>query len=141
MVAIPFLLFDGALFGVVDTRIWGTGLIWIGVRADDLVDGVLHAQGDARDSRQGAMTPGRHAELPMGGPQSAALDAAMPAVFVLIWSTGFVVARLGMPHAPPMRFLAWRFALSVLAFVLWVLSRAAWPQGRRQWLHLAVTGT
>jgi CDP-diacylglycerol--glycerol-3-phosphate 3-phosphatidyltransferase len=29
MVAIPFLLFDGALFGVVDTRLWGTGLIWI----------------------------------------------------------------------------------------------------------------
>jgi CDP-diacylglycerol--glycerol-3-phosphate 3-phosphatidyltransferase len=29
MVAIPFLLFDGALFGVVDTRIWGTGLIYI----------------------------------------------------------------------------------------------------------------
>ncbi len=29
MVAIPFLLFDGALFGVIDTRIWGTGLIYI----------------------------------------------------------------------------------------------------------------
>jgi CDP-diacylglycerol--glycerol-3-phosphate 3-phosphatidyltransferase len=29
MVAIPFLLYDGALFGVVDTRIWGTVLIWI----------------------------------------------------------------------------------------------------------------
>lgn len=29
MVAIPFLLYDGALFGVIDTRIWGTGLIWI----------------------------------------------------------------------------------------------------------------
>jgi CDP-diacylglycerol--glycerol-3-phosphate 3-phosphatidyltransferase len=29
MVAIPFLLFDGALFGVLDTRIWGTGLIYI----------------------------------------------------------------------------------------------------------------
>jgi cardiolipin synthase (CMP-forming) len=29
MVAIPFLLYDGALFGVVDTRIWGTALIWI----------------------------------------------------------------------------------------------------------------
>ena len=69
------------------------------------------------------------------------LAAYMPAVFVLIWSTGFVVARFGMPHAPPMRFLAWRFALSALAFGLWVLlSRAAWPQGRRQWLHLAVVG-
>ena len=70
------------------------------------------------------------------------LAAVMPIVFVLIWSTGFVVARFGMPHAPPMRFLAWRFALSVLAFGIWVLvSRAAWPKGRRQWLHLAVVGT
>ena len=29
MVAIPFLLFDGDLFDVIDTRLWGTGLIWI----------------------------------------------------------------------------------------------------------------
>ena len=69
------------------------------------------------------------------------LAALMPVVFVLIWSTGFVVARFGMPYAPPLRFLAWRFALSVLAFGLWVLlARAVWPQGRRQWQHLAVVG-
>jgi len=72
---------------------------------------------------------------------AADLAAFMPAVFVLIWSTGFVVARFGMPHAPPMGFLAWRFALSVLAFGIWVLlARAAWPQGRWQWMHLAVVG-
>jgi drug/metabolite transporter (DMT)-like permease len=65
----------------------------------------------------------------------------MPVVFVLIWSTGFVVARLGMPHAPPMGFLAWRFALSVLLFVVWVrAANAAWPHGRQQVVHLAVTG-
>jgi CDP-diacylglycerol--glycerol-3-phosphate 3-phosphatidyltransferase len=29
MVAIPFLLYDGALFGVVDTRLWGTALMWV----------------------------------------------------------------------------------------------------------------
>ena len=29
MVAIPFLLFDGRLFGVIDTHAWGTALIWI----------------------------------------------------------------------------------------------------------------
>ena len=29
MVAIPFLLFDGQLFGVIDTHLWGTGMIWI----------------------------------------------------------------------------------------------------------------
>lgn len=71
----------------------------------------------------------------------AALIAAMPAVFVLIWSTGFVVARYGMPHAPPMTFLAWRYALSVAAFAVWIaLARPAWPRDRAQWGHLAVTG-
>jgi len=72
---------------------------------------------------------------------SAALLRAMPWVFVLIWSTGFVVARLGMPHAGPMAFLAWRFGLSILVFMLWTgWARAPWPQGRAQWVHLGVTG-
>lgn len=71
----------------------------------------------------------------------AALLAAMPWVFVLVWSTGFVVARVGMPHAPPMGFLAWRFALSVLAFLVWIhWSGAVWPKGRMQLAHLAVVG-
>ena len=66
---------------------------------------------------------------------------AVPWVFVLIWSTGFVVARLAMPHAPPMGFLAWRFGLSVVAFLAWIAwSGAAWPRGRWQWLHLGVVG-
>ena len=65
----------------------------------------------------------------------------MPWVFVGIWSTGFVVARFGMPHAPPMTFLAWRFALSVALFAVWIgVSGARWPRGRDQWLHLAVVG-
>jgi len=65
----------------------------------------------------------------------------MPGVFVLIWSTGFIVARYGMPHAPPLTFLAWRYALSALCFGVWiVLSRVPWPGERAQWLHLGVTG-
>ncbi len=66
---------------------------------------------------------------------------AMPAVFVLIWSTGFIVARYGMPYAPPFKFLAVRYALSLTCFVLWVLAaRVAWPRERMQWVHLSVTG-
>ena len=69
------------------------------------------------------------------------LVRAMPAVFVVIWSTGFIVARYGMPHAPPMKFLALRYALSVLAFLGWAwMARAAWPRDRGQFGHLAVTG-
>lgn len=67
--------------------------------------------------------------------------AAMPWVFVAIWSTGFVVARLAMPHAPPLTFLSWRYAASLLAFGVWIaLARAPWPQGHAQWGHLAVSG-
>ena len=66
---------------------------------------------------------------------------AMPWVFVLIWSTGFIVARYGMPHAPPMTFLAWRFALSVLCFLVWIWwANVAWPKHFDQWVHLAVLG-
>jgi drug/metabolite transporter (DMT)-like permease len=65
----------------------------------------------------------------------------MPALFVLIWSTGFVVARYGMPHAPPLTFLSWRYAFSIGCFALWLaIARAPWPRGRAQWWHLAVSG-
>lgn len=74
-------------------------------------------------------------------PRRDALIGAMPWVFVLIWSTGFIVARFGMPHAPPLTFLSLRYALSVAAFGVWiVLARAPWPRTRAQWLHLGVTG-
>ncbi len=67
--------------------------------------------------------------------------AAMPWLFVGIWSTGFVVARLAMPHAPPFGFLSYRFALSALCLTAWVvIARAGWPNGRAQWGHLLVTG-
>lgn len=66
---------------------------------------------------------------------------AMPAVFVLIWSTGFIVARYGMPYAPPLSFLALRYALSIVCFLPWIVwAGVRWPQGRAQWGHLAVTG-
>jgi len=79
--------------------------------------------------------------LAADGAQRALLLQTMPVVFVLIWSTGFVVARYAMPHAPPLTFLSWRYALSIAAFLVWVwLAGAAWPASRRQWLHLAVTG-
>jgi drug/metabolite transporter (DMT)-like permease len=62
-------------------------------------------------------------------------------VFVLIWATGFIVARFGMPHAPPLSFLSVRYALSIGCFLTWILwAKVAWPQSRQQFLHLSVTG-
>jgi len=77
----------------------------------------------------------------MSESQTTAWVKAMPAVFVLIWSTGFIVARYGMPYAPPFTFLLWRYFFSILCFLPWiVLVRVAWPRDRKQVLHLAVTG-
>ena len=76
-----------------------------------------------------------------GGRSSDAWLRAIPAVFVLIWSTGFIVARFGMPHAPPLSFLALRYALSIACFLAWIAwAKVAWPQSRAQWLHLSLTG-
>lgn len=71
-----------------------------------------------------------------------ALVRAMPAVFVLIWSTGFIVARYGMPYAPPMKFLAFRYFFSVLCFIGWAMAAgvALVPAKIAQARHLAVTG-
>ena len=73
--------------------------------------------------------------------RNAAWLRAMPWVFVVIWSTGFIVARYGMPNSPPFTFLAWRYFFSIICFLMWIrFSRVQWPQGRMQWVHLAVTG-
>lgn len=71
-----------------------------------------------------------------------ALVRAMPAVFVVIWSTGFIVARYGMPYAPPMKFLAMRYFFSVLCFIAWATAAGVplVPRSARQARHLAVTG-
>ena len=77
----------------------------------------------------------------MNAAASSTIIRATPAVFVLIWSTGFIVAKFGLPYAPPLTFLSIRYFLSIVCFLIWIIfSRATWPRGRRQWLHLAVTG-
>ena len=77
----------------------------------------------------------------MIGRDDSALIRAMPVVFVLIWSTGFIVARYGMPYAPPMKFLVVRYALSIACFLPWIfLAGVRWPANRTQWMHLCITG-
>ena len=63
----------------------------------------------------------------------------MPFVFVLIWSTGFIVAKFGLPYAPPLTFLTLRYigVLVVLLPVVWLV-RAPWPRGQIR--HIAVSG-
>lgn len=66
---------------------------------------------------------------------------AVPALFVLLWSTGFIGARLGLPHAEPLTFLVLRYLL-VLAVMLplALLLRARWPENFGAARHIAVAG-
>ena len=54
-----------------------------------------------------------------------------PALFVVLWSTGFIAAKFGLPYAPPLTFLLYRFVLvAALMAVVCVITRAQWPTQR-----------
>jgi drug/metabolite transporter (DMT)-like permease len=58
---------------------------------------------------------------------------------VILWSTGFIAARYGLPYAPPLRFLLLRFTLvATLMAIVALATRAPWPPGWRAVGHLAV---
>ena len=64
----------------------------------------------------------------------------MPALFVLLWATGFIGAKFGMPYAPPLKFLLWRYlAVIVLMGALSLATRAPWPRGMKI-AHIAIAG-
>ena len=74
-------------------------------------------------------------------PRPGLTDTAYPLLFVALWSTGFIGAKLGLPFVEPLTFLAVRFAIVtvlMLAVARWF--RAPWPRSARQWLHIAVSG-
>lgn len=72
---------------------------------------------------------------------SSLFQRSAPAVFVVIWATGFIVARLVAPHAEPLSFLVVRFALSiaVLAGIALAL-RQSWPRTWPGWRNALVAG-
>ncbi len=64
----------------------------------------------------------------------------IPLTFVLIWSSGFIIARFGMPHAEPMTFSFMRFVGVLLVMIPVVLiARPQWPS-RSQIQHISVAG-
>jgi drug/metabolite transporter (DMT)-like permease len=71
----------------------------------------------------------------------ASLGTAAPLVFVLLWSTGYIGAKFGVPYADPLTFLLLRFGLAaVLVTLLAAIARSEWPASRPAWAHAAVTG-
>jgi len=75
-----------------------------------------------------------------GGRTTGAMVAFAPALFVILWSSGFIGARLGVAYAEPFTVLLLRFAV-VLAIMLplALLWRVQWPN-RRGTFDIAVSG-
>ncbi|MEI8178041.1 EamA family transporter [Aestuariivirga sp.] len=73
-------------------------------------------------------------------PATRLITLTAPVLFVLMWATGFVVARLSAPHADPLTFLSIRFPIAGAIFATIALALAApWP-GPRQAFHATVAG-
>ncbi len=59
---------------------------------------------------------------------SSVISTLVAPVFVVLWSTGFIGAKYGLPYAEPLTFLSIRFAAVVALMSGWVLvTRAVWP--------------
>jgi len=64
-----------------------------------------------------------------------------PFLFVFLWSTGFVSAKYGLPHAEPLSFLVVRYVLVLaLMSVVVLATKAPWPHDPRQRIHIGVSG-
>lgn len=63
-----------------------------------------------------------------------------PALFVLLWSTGFIGAKLGLPHADALSFLAVRFWITAALLGAWLLVVSAPLPSREFWPALALVG-
>ena len=66
---------------------------------------------------------------------------AAPAIFLILWSAGFAIAKLGLNHAQPITLLALRYSLVlvVLAPIALVL-RPPLPKSGRAWFDVALVG-
>ena len=65
--------------------------------------------------------------------------ALAPSLFVLLWSTGFIAAKYGLPYAPPLTFLLYRFVLvAALMAIVCVVTGARWPSRRIEYVNVAI---
>ena len=64
-----------------------------------------------------------------------------PPLFVLIWATGFIVARLVAPYAEPLTFLFVRYLLATLVLAgIVVVARVSWPRRWSDWRNSMIAG-
>lgn len=74
-------------------------------------------------------------------PFTSALARVAPGIFVLLWATGFLIAKLGVPYAQPMTILAMRFVLAaVMMATVAAVTGAPWPRSWSRIGHIAVIG-
>jgi drug/metabolite transporter (DMT)-like permease len=72
--------------------------------------------------------------------QKSSYLLVMPVVFVFLWSTGFIGAKLGLPYIEPMTFLALRFGICFfLLLPLVLLTKTRWPRRWQDYGHISIS--
>ena len=73
--------------------------------------------------------------------KSPALASLVPLLFVVLWSTGFIGARLGLPDCEPLTLLSLRYAAVLVPMGgIALATRAPWPPAGMAWVHIGVSG-
>ncbi|MGQ4273172.1 DMT family transporter [Terrihabitans sp. B22-R8] len=79
--------------------------------------------------------------MPVSASRSSLIETFVPLLFVVLWSSGFIVARLVAPHADPLTFTCVRYVLVLLLLVpLALIQKAPWPRTPREIGANAVSG-
>src|SRR5687767_7323037 len=80
--------------------------------------------------------------VPAGMPAPAApLVRLAPPLFVFLWATGFIAARLVIPFADPLTFLVLRYVIAAALLALIALAvRAPWPATADAWRNGIIAG-
>jgi drug/metabolite transporter (DMT)-like permease len=69
------------------------------------------------------------------------IGSVVALIFVFLWSTGYIGAKLVLPFVEPLTFLLYRFAgVCLLLLVPALMVRSAWPKGAMIYAHLVVAG-
>lgn len=65
----------------------------------------------------------------------------LPTIFIILWSSGYVAGKIGLPYAGPFTLIFLRFSVAALVLlVVALVTHAPWPKTLTEWKHIAVVG-
>lgn len=72
---------------------------------------------------------------------NASSKLALPFLFIIMWSSGYVAGKIGLPYAGPFTLILIRFSSAALILLAVAFAtKAVWPKSLKEYLHLIMVG-